>query len=282
MTVMQQFTTDLTQAARRRADREIRLRRRVRLTGLAVTGALTLGAAVAVATTVWQPQLGDERRGHPTADLSAPPADELAALGVLRRESTSGDRGAQSIYALRLLDPSLRGIRTSHVRLLGSQSNGLGFILIPVQSYEAPDAGAPSIANALCVFSRDSDGGGLGCYSMQQVLEGRAVGSFAQASQSGAPTAESPPSAGSHFMREQGFLTDGVSYGLVPDGVASVTVTNRQGTITVPVRENFFQASLPTTGGSDDGRATSTSMPAMIQWRSAAGKVIATVGLAGR
>jgi hypothetical protein len=281
MTVMQQFTADLTQAARRRASREITLRRRARLTGLAVTGALTLGASVAAATAVWQPQLGDERRGQPTTDFSAPPAEELAALGVLRRESTPGDRGAQSIYALRLLDPSLRGVRTSYVRLLGSEPNGNGFVLIPVQSYYAADAGAPSIANALCVFSRDSDGGGLGCYSMQQVLEGRAVGSLVHASQPGAPTAASPPSVGSHFMREQGSLTDGVSYGLVPDGVASVTLTNRQGTITVPVRENFFETSLPTTDGSDDGRATKTSTPAMIQWRSAAGRVIATVSLEG-
>jgi hypothetical protein len=275
MTVMQQFSADLTRAACQRADREITLRRRVRRTGLAAAGVLTLGTAVATATSIWQPQLGDGRRGHPTADFSSPPADELAALGILRRASTAVDRSAESTYALRLLDPSLHGVRTAYVRQLGSQPNGGGFILIPVQSYQAPDASGSTIANALCIFARDRDGGGLGCYSMQQILEGHAVGSLVQPGPAETAATASPQPSGSHFTRERVSLTQGFTYGLVPDGVASVTITNQQGTVTVPTHENFFQASLPAAHG-PDARRLRTSTPTAIQWKNPAGQIIAT------
>jgi hypothetical protein len=195
----------------------------------------------------------------------------------LRRESTAADRGAESTYALRLLDPSLHGVRTAYVRQLGSQPNGSGFILIPVQSYQAPDASGSTIVNALCIFGRDRDGGGLGCYSMQQVLEGRAIGSVVQPAPVQTPATTGAQSSGSHFTRERISLTRGFSYGLVPDGVTSVTITNRQGTITVPVRENFFAAPLPATAGAANGRTASTSTLTMIQWQDAAGHVVATV-----
>ena len=284
MTVLQQFSDELFAAAQRQARRETAIRRRARLSGLAVTGALTLGGVAAAATTIWQPQLGDARRGYPTASSSAPPADQLADLGVLRRAATAADHGAQSTYALRFLDPSLHGVRTDYVRLLGTQTNGKGFVLVPVQSYGATDGAAPPVADALCLFSQDVEGGGISCFNTQQVLAGRAVmWMLRMARMAPRPLAPSGVTGsqpgGLHFRREQlrPTTTGGVGFGLVPDGVANVKLTNNQGSVTVPVHDNFFQAPFPS------GQTGAPSQPnaPTLEWLDATGNVIPKLAAPG-
>jgi len=277
MTVLQQFSNELAAAAQRQARRETVVHRRARITGLAVAGVLMLGG-VAAATTIWQPQLGGNRRGTPTASLSAPPADQLAEFGVLRRAPTAGDHGAQSTYALRFLDPSLHGVRTDYVRLLGTQANGEAFVLVPVQSYAAQDGEGPSITDALCLFSQDVDGGGLGCFSTQQILDGRAVESMGRPKPLAiAPSGATVTASGrSHFQRVRGVtLTDVVYFGLVPDGVTSIKLTSDQGSVTVPVHDNFFQAPLPGGETAAPDHSNTASTPTF-EWLDPTGKVITT------
>src|SRR5688500_10995749 len=90
--------------------------RRLRAPLAIAFGVLALGGAGAAAPDFWQPQLGDDRRGHPTASSSDVPAEQLERFGVLRREPTAGDRGQPVRSALTYLAPDFDGIRTEGVR----------------------------------------------------------------------------------------------------------------------------------------------------------------------
>jgi hypothetical protein len=281
----------LAAAAERRAVQRASAHRRGRVAAFAVTGALGLGGAAAVAQTIWAPQLGDDRRGHPTASASSPPADQLAVLGVLRRPATVADHGAQSTYALRLMNPSLVGIRTAYVRLLGTQSDGLGFVLVPVASYGSPD-GTGSKPDALCLFSRDTDGGGLGCFTTSELLAGAAVMEMyepAPASpapaglEAASPGAASPgaagmgpasPTAGYQRVRGAVNLAGSRVFGLVPDGVASVRVTNDLGSVTAAVTDNFFEAPIPYGTANPSGPLQSGDQPT-VEWLDRSGGEVA-------
>ena len=72
---------------------------------------------VAAATTgLWNPPLGDAKRGHPTVASSDVPADQLQNFGVLRRPADSLDRDTLTRRALRDLDGGLEGVRTQRIR----------------------------------------------------------------------------------------------------------------------------------------------------------------------
>jgi hypothetical protein len=162
MTVLPALSRELAQAGDRIARRSVTRRRQARIGSLLAVSALSVGGVAAAATGLWNPQLGDAHRGQPTASASQPPADQLADFAVLRRAASSADEGAQSQYALKLLDPSFHGVRTAYVRLVGTETGGGGYVLIPVESYTPPDG--TSATDALCLFARDPlDGGGLSC-----------------------------------------------------------------------------------------------------------------------
>jgi hypothetical protein len=281
----------LATAAERRAVQRASAHRRGRVAAFAVTGALGLGGAAAVAQTIWAPQLGDDRRGHPTASASSPPAGQLAVLGVLRRPATAADHGAQSTYALRLMDPSLEGIRTAYVRLLGTQSGGdLGFVLVPVASYGSPD-GTGSKPDALCLFSRDTDGGGLGCFTTAELLAGAAVmemyepaparpeaapptaAGLGAASTTAAGLEAASPTAGYERVRGAVNLAGSRVFGLVPDGVASVRVTNDLGSVTAAVTDNFFEAPIPSGTANPSGPFAAGDQPTVVWLDGSGGEV---------
>ncbi|MEV4422244.1 hypothetical protein AB0L40_20045 [Patulibacter sp. NPDC049589] len=169
------FAGELAEAAEARA----RPRRRLHLpiVGASVVVVVAAGGIATAATGVWSPQLGDARRGSPTASATGVPDEQLARLAVLRRPATAGDHGAEVRRALTFISPQgIRGIRTDAVRLLapapaGARTAGAE-VLIPAQR-------ANGISDALCLFTVDpTEGGGVGCYSTRQVLEGQAVGSM--------------------------------------------------------------------------------------------------------
>lgn len=224
MSVFPQFEADLYTAAGRAATR-YRRGHRLRLFALAAVAVALLAGAALAATGVWTPELGNPKYGKPTVGNSVPPSDQLRVLRVLRRPQTAADRGAQTRYALRFLGPNSRGVRLAYVRLLALGAGGRGFVLVPVERYDPGPAPTPAWRqafaqkdDALCVFAQARDGGGKACYSTRDVLSGRA-------------------SSGS-IGRE--------TYGLVPDGVASVRLEFATGqTLVVKVKDNFFVTGSP-------------------------------------
>jgi hypothetical protein len=271
MTVLPALCGELAQAGDRIARRSLTRRRQARFGGLLVVSAVSLGGAVAAAIGLWNPQLGDAHRGQPTSSVSPPPADQLADFAVLRRAPTSADQGAQSEYALKLLDPSFHGVRTAYVRLVGSETGG-GYVLIPVESYTPVDG--TSETNALCLFARDPvDGGGLSCYTTEQILRGQAVDTLLTPAP-GSIVGTEHQSAGNHFLLSKGaaLITGGVTSGLVPDGVAEVRLTNSDGTVTVAVHDNLYDAPIP--DGTSGSAPHAIGGPLNAEWLDANGRAI--------
>jgi hypothetical protein len=226
MTVMNDFSQQLSLAGDRLARREAVVRRRRRTTGVVAAGVLALGGVTAAATTIWNPQLGDDRRGHAVATADAPPPGQLERFGVLRRDQTDADRGAQATDALTFHDPGFDGIRTPWIRLLGVHDGDLGYLLIPVAS-------AHGKHDVLCLYAQDREGGGESCWTTAEIVAGRALLAMVpapaapQISKDGTPVL--PDAA-----RPRGPMT---FLGLVPDGVERV----RLGEVTTTVHDNFFR-----------------------------------------
>lgn len=184
--------------------------------------------AVPADTPSWSPELGDDRRGFTTAATDAPPQEQLAMMGVLRREQTAADRGEESLNALRFVDPSMVGVRTVYVRRL--ESHGVEAVLIPVARFNVdmddrlpksmPDRLREAYveqSDGLCLFFPDPvDGGGLGCFSTENLQVGL-----------GAAGASAPGRR--------------VYYGIVPDAVAKVVIDlKNDAELTVVPNENFY------------------------------------------
>ncbi|MEO8969349.1 MAG: hypothetical protein ABI427_17660 [Solirubrobacteraceae bacterium] len=275
MTVLPTLSGELTLAADRLARRSAARRHQARAGSALAVGALGLAGVAAGATGLWNPQLGDARRGQPTSSASQPPAEQLARFGVLRRASTDADRGAETQYALKLLDPSFHGVRSAYVRLVGTEANGGGYVLIPVQSYTPAGVNAPASTDALCLFARDPvDGGGGSCSTTQQILQGRAVDIM--------PTPAPGPvgslrhrADGSSYFQPNGrirMIVGAVTIGLVPDGVAQVRLTNSYGTVTADVHDNFYDTALP--NGAAGSAPHPVGGPLTTQWLASDGHVV--------
>ncbi|MCK9250775.1 MAG: hypothetical protein M0P31_17590 [Solirubrobacteraceae bacterium] len=170
-------------------------------------GALFATAAVATAamTGVWSPDPEDIGGRALAVDASAPPAGQLAALGVLRRSATSADRDAVALASLRYA-PDV--VRSNHVRRPGPS----GAIIVPIVHHDARmDAlgGTVRTRNAICLV----DGPAGGCTTTARI---RAYGTG---------------------------LQRGHTYtGIVPDGVATVLLRSRTDgkTVSVPVHDNAY------------------------------------------
>ncbi len=206
-------------------------RRRVRRRGAVCAALIVLITPPALAATgVWRPELGDGRTPAPEIAEDAPPPDQLAALGVLRRPQNDADRGVASRYALKFVSsPAVQGVRTDSIRLLSSADRGI--VLVPVRRYkrqpppipaDAPPEvrkllDPPPIDDALCIFQIDVDGAGTGCYSTADVREGRVWMALGRR-----------------------------ALWLVPDGVASVRSEYEDGqSVDAPVRGNAAVFAVP-------------------------------------
>jgi hypothetical protein len=185
------------------------------IVGLSLTA--FAGTAVA-ALALWTPVLGDSRFGEapPTISASAPPADQLAALGVLRREQSPADRsGALATGALRAINASSSGVRTNYIRVLAGGSASSGFVLVPVAERRPSLVSPAAIPDALCLYAAQSGAFAVNCYTLAQVRSGAA--------------------------RNVAF---GQVFGLAPDGVTAVTITAAGVAVSAPVQNNFFDATL--------------------------------------
>ena len=204
-------------------------RRKVRRRGAVCAALVVLVTPPALAATgVWRPTLGDGRGRAPEISTDAPPPDQLALLGVLRREQTEADRGVATRYALKFVDsPGMKGVRTDSIRLLAQSDQDRGVVLVPVKHYERRLPGEippelrkraeKTIDDALCVYQLDIDGAGVACYSSEDVKQGNVWMGLGRRT----------------FM-------------LVPDGVASVrTEYADRDPIDAPVRENAVVFTRP-------------------------------------
>lgn len=211
-------------AGRRRSRRLSR-----RSAGLLAVGAVLVGGTAIAATTPWSPQLGDARRGQPTVATTPVPADQTAALAVLRREQNDADRGPRVTAALRMLTPEAAdGLRLDSVRLLAERPDG-AMILVPSERAFKALKDGPDSRDQLCLIQsvtgrkigdkglpRPLMGMGMSCGSVRDVKLGRMM-------------------TGSRW-NERTELS-----GLVPDGVAAVEVPLRGGpTLRAKVANNAF------------------------------------------
>lgn len=180
---------------------------------LAVGAACLAFAGTAVAASeIWNPGIGSETLSGPASVSSSPvPAEITNALGVLRREPAAADRGPAVEATLRKV-ASGDGVRPESARYLGSESNGQAIVLFSAENVPA---------EGLCLAQPLGAGPASDCYSLSEILAGEARITFGDAS------------------------TDQYAVvGIVPDGVASVTLEFGSADRTVPVEDNYFLAPL--------------------------------------
>lgn len=145
-----------------------RWRRRPALT-FAVVLTVSAATAATAATGLWSPVLGDDQRGHPTTAVDDVPADQLQRFGVLRRAAAEVDRDAETRSALAYLDPSLEGVRVQRIRTIQGLPGSGRYLLIPAALANG------KVRDALCLYALDAHGGGMSCWSTQQIVDGEAV-----------------------------------------------------------------------------------------------------------
>lgn len=230
------------------------------------------------------------QRTRPLPKLSdqAPSASLLSVLGVLRRPAAARDQ----LPLLLHLGPGVRGIQTRYIRLAQTR-NGVGYYLVPVLS-QSPGRPLPARCSAAQVAALRAELSGIPpraraatiALQAEQIAGERRIlqrlntpgvclmleSVQALSGQCGATGSE---------IRRQGLLTDlGPLSGVVPDGVASVTVGypatahRRALTVTAGVVGNVFATGIrPPTRGN--------VQPTLI-WRSALGRVLRVAPGAGR
>jgi hypothetical protein len=293
-----ELSDDLAAAAERAVPP--RRRRLLAIIGGGLVVVAVAGGATA-ATGVWRPQIGDERRGHPTISATQAPPAQLRVLGVLRRPAADADRGPDVRRILRLVGRGLRGVRTDAVRLLDPAGDGASArVLVPAERAHGDD-------DALCLYVADGDGAGSTCFTLGTVLRGRAVlatgnpapltarerraNARAEARAERrvrtkrralrarlAPLPKDPAARRRRLldayaaaglngvlvrMRTPRF-TEVNYFGLVPDGVATVTRTASDATTTVAVHDNAFRIRVP----------RGTMARDTFTWRDADGRIV--------
>lgn len=199
-----------------------------RLPRIAAIGAacLAFGGSAMAATGVWDPGIGADAPNTPPPTISATPvpAAMAEALGAFRRAPNAQDRGPAVEATLSTLGSQFAsGLRPDSVRFLEGNGRGEATVLLSAEravltsgnGVELFGSGEPA-----CVVG---PGGGLEtapeCWGLDKILAGEAV---------------------EETERVDG--QTGEAWGLVPDGVASVTANFGGGAAReVPVTDNYFR-----------------------------------------
>jgi hypothetical protein len=188
----------------------LRRRRASRRGALVALAALAITVPALAATQPWEPILGEPGTANRPAGISpTPPApNQLNGLAVLRRPQNESDRGPEAQKLMRQVGAEYKGVRLDSIRLLSSTS-GHHALLVPSAEHGASSKpGQYEVKDDLCLET--------------------AQGGFCDTGE-GLPT--------SNFLGGDGEAM----YGLVPDGVAKVSLSFADGTTrSSEVRENFF------------------------------------------
>jgi hypothetical protein len=225
---------------------------------LAIGAVIASGSAVA-ATSGWHPILGSADRGpRPLAAKAGVPADELAALAILRRPQTDADRGPLVQSALRVLSRlTINGIHTDAIRVIFHGPREL-VLLVPAERVGHPVRGVASstIRHALCLMSasyQDARTWRITQHGKPKTIHfpagyngwGMTCGGLDILRSTGIQSGTSPDGGVVRIIH--GLLKHPTlnMVTLVPDGVARVTVRLRHGrSVTVPVRDNVYRYTI--------------------------------------
>lgn len=195
---------------------------------------------------------------------SAPPARLTSTLGVLRRPATTGD--ALPRVAGPLFDYSV--VWTRYVRLLAIGQAGTRYYLIPgiwVDLY--PPACRKTLPAKLRKQEAQADREqSHGSVSLEAVSQSGAEGQV--------PLTSEAINRGDVYIEPARHASTTPAYGVVPDGVASVTVRGRAGApVSAEVINNFFLMRVPVhlTGPKRDRAEVFT-----VDWRAADGATLKT------
>lgn len=224
-------------------------RRRNHAVAIAVGTAVLGGSALAATWHPWSPTLGNPSLpdSTPTVSGQAPPRQQLAVLGVLRRPAAQSDRDAATSATLRYMSARTRGVHTDYIRRLGTTSDGQAITLVPAQAWSSsPDQ--PVVRDALCIIASDTGGTGAAkaCFTTSDVDRGHAFFEL-----------------GAHL------------FGLVPDKVTSVSASFRDALdVSADVHDNFFDVTEPS-NPLDLG--PTGSPPIRLTWRGANGDTLLTI-----
>jgi hypothetical protein len=217
------------------ATRRRRRRRPVAL--LAAAGIVVSGTALAATTGGWYPTLGSpDRGGQPKAAGAPVPAEQLAALSILRRPPTAADHGPLVREGLRKLDRELmNGIHIDAIRVIFQTPREIA-ILVPVERF-GPRGRATR--DGLCLLA--SSAGSTPQTRGRRSWGGSCAG-FAQLRTSGIATGTQPNASGGMLVEGRPQDPTIREVVLVPDGVARVSVRLRHGRwVTAPVRDNVYR-----------------------------------------
>jgi hypothetical protein len=240
---------------------------------LAVIGFVCLAfGGTAMAAGLWDPQIGTNAYSGPTSTSDTPVPEELTdVLGVLRRPQTAEDRSAAVEATLRRVSSPTDGVRPESVRYLGPGVEGEAAVLYSAErgrTLSGPHEGPYELAppgEPLCIaqpFKRKGfKAGGLHrvpaaealltepfpiCFGLSELLAGHAFAMI------GDPVDEPM-----------------LAVGMVPDGVATVTVKLGSASgPTIPIVDNYFESFINGSEIPSDARSTGTI------WRDAKGNVV--------
>lgn len=219
---------------------------------LAAGACLAFAGTAMAATGVWNPPIGNvaSNSAPPTISQGPVPTDVTAALGALRREPDARDHGPEVEKTLSTLGSSfVEGIRPDSVRYLEPWGeHGEARILFSAEGSVFASASDPA-----CVATPSTGGAGavngeagVECFDLDKILAGKALMSWER-------------------------LPDGPgeAFGLVPDGVASVSAELSNGyVVNAPVTSNFFTLDW------DAGLAGKGFAPPRIIWRDDRGAIV--------
>jgi hypothetical protein len=224
----------------------------------------------------WYPTLGSPDRGTPPIAAGASvPADQLAALSILRRPQIAADRGPRVRQALTFLDRRIiNGIHTDAIRVIFQTPREIA-ILVPAERFGPQSHPESLVRHGLCLMSASKSA----ARTMTVTRHGKptkirfpagfagwgsSCGDLETLRTSGIATGTSPDPSGGLIINGYPRHPTLRRVVLVPDGVARVTVRLRHGrSVTVPVRDNVY-------------RYTTTESPASMgaMWFDADGKRI--------
>lgn len=232
-----------------------------RLGVLAIGGVIVAGTAIAATIGGWHPLLGSPDRGpRPLAANTGVPADQRAALAVLRRPQTNADRGPLVEKALRVLDRrTINGIHTDAIRVISHGPRELA-VLVPADRVGPHIEGVPASISiqrhVLCLMATsysDARTMTITQHGKPKTIRfpagytgwGVICGGLDTLRTTGIQAGTSPDASG-------GLIINGLPkhpalhrVTLVPDGVARVTVRLRhKRTVTVPVHDNVYRYTI--------------------------------------
>ncbi len=225
---------------------------RVRPSRVVAVGLACLAfGGTAVAAGVWNPGLGTNLDSRslsymPTAASSPVPSAVTDTIGVFGGEQTDLDRNAEVEATLSNLS-FVDGIRLDSVRNVGPGVDGEATIVFSAEktgeffTQEEP----------VCIYRPTlvGDDAAPGCFGLSQILSGN-----------GRMTYHNMPA---------GLV---LAFGLVPDGIASVTAKfGSSPERTVPVQNNYFEFEL---SGAELSNANGESGVQQTVWRDADGEIV--------